>query len=406
MIPSWGALLREERVALSFGVACAFLSGPGQTFFISLFVGPIAEDLHLGAAGLGSLYLAATLGAACLMPFAGHWIDRVDLRRYFTLVALGLAAACGVMALAAGPAGLFLAFLLLRLHGQGLMTHVAVTSIARHLDSHRGRGLSLVSMGFPLSEAVMPAMAVTAMAVLGWRLTYAAVGVAIVLLAVPLVIRLIRRVPDFTAPAAGDGSGIRARALDGLRIVVPTQFFWFALPVLVYLPFSATALIFHLQPLVAAKGWSAELVAPGFTGYAVGHAGGLLLSGGLIDRFGGRNVLSLLNLPMLAGVALLALLDASVVLVLFLGLMGLSSGLAQPTVAAAWAEVYGVSRLGATRSFAVMLMVAGTSLGPAALGPAIDARLPVGVIGAVFLAAGLAAALAAWLGARRADSAA
>jgi MFS family permease len=115
--------------------------------------------------------------------------------------------------------------------------------------------------------------------------------------------------------------------------------------------------VFHIQAIAAAKGWSHELVAFGFASYAISHAATLLLLGGLIDRFGATAVLPLMIIPMLFGLAALGLLDAPPVLLLFLGLMGRSSALAQTTVTALWAEIYGVARLGTIRSFATMLMV-------------------------------------------------
>jgi MFS family permease len=401
MIRSYVELIRDERPALLFGVGCAFLSSPGQTFFISLFIGAISASLGLGSAQLGSLYLVATLGAASLLPLTGHWLDRVDLRRYALFVAGGLAAGCGVMAIADGPIGVLFGFMLLRLTGQGLMTHVAVTSIARYFNRQRGRALSVVAMGFPLAEGIMPAIAVAMIAALGWRMSYALIGALVLAVAAPILIRLIWRVPSFTRPPGWERPGRAPRALDGLRIVIGTRFFWSALPILLFMPFTSTALIFHIHAIGTAKGWPSELLALGFIGYAAGHAAGLLLSGGLIDRLGARSMLSLMTLPALAGVTALGLLDSEAALLFFLGALGLSSGLTQTVTAAAWAEVYGVAQLGTIRSFAVMLMVAGTALGPAAIGFLIDAGISISHICGSLVATGLAAALLAASDARR-----
>lgn len=401
MIRSYIALIRDEGPVLLFGIGCAFLSSPGQTFFISLFIGALSASLGLGSAQLGSLYLVATLGAASLLPLTGHWIDRIDLRRYVLFVTGGLAAACGVMAIADGPIGVLFGFLLLRLTGQGLMTHVAVTSVARHFSLQRGRALSVVAMGFPLAEGIMPAIAVAMIAALGWRMSYAAIGAVMLLIAAPVLVGLIWRAPGFTRPPGWERPGGTPRALDGLRLVIGTRFFWCALPSLLFLPFTSTALIFHIHAIGTAKGWPAALLALGFIGYAVGHAAGLLLSGGLIDRLSARSMLSLMTLPALAGIAALGLLDSEAALLFFLAAMGLSSGLVQTTTGAVWAEVYGVAQLGTIRSFAVMLMVAGTALGPAAIGFLIDAGVSISHICGTLVASGLAAALLAAGDARR-----
>lgn len=400
MIRSYVALVRNDWRPLAFGIVCAFLSSPGQTFFISLFIGAVATDMGLGATELGLLYMVGTIGAASLLPLTGHWIDRLDLRLYTMLVMAGLAAACGAMAMASGPVGLIAALLLLRLTGQGLTTHIAVTSIARYFHRRRGRALSLVAMGFPLSQGVLPTAAVMAGATDDWRRSYAIIGIGVLLVAAPALLWLIRSFPAFTRPT-DIGGGVPSRVLDGLRLVTRSRFFWFALPLLLYMPFSSTALVFHIQVIAAAKGWSHELVALGFAAYAISHASTLLLLGGLIDRFGATTMLPLMIIPMLFGLAALGLLAAPPVMLLFLGLMGMSSALAQTTVTAVWAEIYGVGRLGTIRSFATMLMVVGTALGPVAIGALLDSGVSVAAVCGALIAFGLSAALLARIGVRR-----
>lgn len=398
MIRPYIELIRNDWPLLAFGFACAFLSSPGQTFFISLFIGAVAADIGLSAAGLGSLYMVATVGAASLLPLAGHWIDRLDLRLYTVLVMAGLALSCWVMAVVGGPATLVAALLLLRLTGQGLTTHVAVTSIARYFHHRRGRALSLISMGFPLSQGILPTVAVMAGATADWRRSYAVVGVGLLLVAAPVLVWLIRSSPAFTRPT--DIGGVPARARDGMMIVIRTRFFWFALPLLIYMPFSSTALIFHIQAIAGMKGWSHELVALGFAAFAVAHALALLLLGGLIDRFGARTLLPWMNMPMFVGLVFLGLSGAPSALPLFLALMGISSGLSQTVGTAVWAEIYGVERLGTIRSFATMLMVGGTALGPLAIGLLLDSGSSLVVICGALVAFGIASAVLAGMGVR------
>ncbi|WP_170144324.1 MFS transporter [Dichotomicrobium thermohalophilum] len=396
------SLLRDERGPLAFGAACTFLSAPGQTFFISLFIGALSDSLGFTAGDLGSLYLGATLGSAALLPYFGHWIDRIDLRRYAASVMIGLAVSCAVMASAAGPVSLFIAFLMLRLSGQGLMSHTGMTSVGRYFVSRRGRALSLVVMGFPLSEAVMPALAVILIGAIGWRATYLAVGAGVLLIALPLLLWLIAGRQAFTQPTAREEGARRPSAWDGARIVGRTAYFWLVLPLLIYMPLTATALIFYIQPIGEAKGWSPTLIASAFTSYALFHALAILLGGGLVDRFTARNVLAATGLPMVTGIVLLGLIDAPLTAFAFMGLMGASTGLAHTVISAMWAEVYGVERLGTIRSFSVMLVVAGTAVGPALVGPMIDAGWPIALIAGLFAVFGTVATVLALAGRFRA----
>ena len=403
MIQPYALLLRQDAAILAFGCAFTFLSGPGQTFFVSLFIGEIALELGLSAAELGSIYLLATLGAAALLPLTGPWIDRIDLRVYALIVMGALAASCVVVSMAQGAASLLLGFLLIRLTGQGLMSHVGITSIARHFERERGRALSLIIMGFPLSEAVLPTIAVSLIALFGWQMAYALTGLGVLLLAFPLVVGLIGRRPAFYMPPGqtDDVGAKRPTVVDGFRTLARTRFFWLALPAIAYSPLVATALLFHIQIIGVAKGWSAPLLAGSFASYALLHGLSVLAAGQLVDRLGAVRILPAMLLPMMIGIGLIGASDTVFVLVLFMGLMGASAGLAHTAISATWAEVYGVRQLGTIRSFSVMLIVSSTALGPAALGVLIDAGLSIAAICAILVGVGAGASLMAVLAGQR-----
>ncbi|MDQ0325972.1 MFS family permease [Rhodopseudomonas julia] len=386
-------LFRAEPRILAFGASAAFLSSPGQTFFIALFVAPIAASLSYSSAEMGGIYLAATLTSASLLPAVGHWIDRVDLRLYVTIVLAGLAAACLSASMAENGLMLFVSFLFLRMCGQGLMTHIQATSVARYFVNRRGLALSITAMGLPLAIAVTPNLAAFLIGEIGWRAAYVVVGVFLIAVALPWLLWLTRHQSRFTTPLARAAGTPAPRVLDGLKIVATTRYFWLALPILVYMPFTATALTFHIVPIGEAQGWPGGLIATGFTLMALGDLCGLIVSGFIVDRLTARRMVPLMNLPLFVGIAVMGSSSSTLALITFFVCLGLSSGLVQTTFGSVWAEVYGVARLGTVRSFAAMLMVAGTAAGPAALGLALDSGLSIATIATGFVALGLAAAL-------------
>jgi hypothetical protein len=70
------------------------------------------------------------------------------------------------------------AMLALRLFGQGLMVHTALTAVARGLDADRGKAIGIVLMGFAASEVVFLRIAVVGLLV-GWRGTWLVASVAL-----------------------------------------------------------------------------------------------------------------------------------------------------------------------------------------------------------------------------------
>jgi MFS family permease len=61
---------------------------------------------------------------------------------------------------------------MLRQFGQGLTSHSGLTSIARYHANDRGKAIALAAIGFAIGEALLPLLALFAIAKWGWRDTY------------------------------------------------------------------------------------------------------------------------------------------------------------------------------------------------------------------------------------------
>lgn len=373
------AFARRNPRPLLFGALHSFYSSPGQTYVIGLFVAAIAASLGIGPAEIGALYLAATLTSASTLIFFGYWIDHIRLVHFSAAVIVGLAFACFVTALAAGPLTLFVAFYLLRLTGQGLMMHVEGTATARTFSAERGQALSITALGVPLSEIVFPPMVIAGIASIGWQSTYAAMGAIALLVILPLtqwLLRTFKRAPPgMTTPEGG-----KMKMIAGLAMLVRSRYVWRILPTLAIFPFHMTGVMFHITNIAAAKGWTAGVIAASFPVMAVSSVFGLFLSGQLIDRITARRLLPFVYLPLLAGIALMAFSDSLWVMPIAFGLMGFGGGMSRTTMTAIWAEVFGVSSLGAIRSAATMFMVFMSGLSPFVIGLALDWGLTVTTI--------------------------
>ena len=392
---SYGQVLRAEPRFLAFGFLMAFFSSFGQTFFISLFSAELRADFGLSHGGFGTVYSLATLTSAALMVWVGRLIDKVDLRLYAALVCAGIAVACLVMA--AAPSGslvfLFLAIFLLRFSGQGLMSHVSTTSMARYFEAMRGRATAIASFGFTTGEILLPSLTVALLAVMGWRSAWGLYGGLLALGLVPLMIWLLR------------GHGARHAAhLDRLTEsqeattlrrhwtrgeVLRDPFFYLVLPLILAQSFIITGLFFHQVHLVDSKGWTMAVYATTYIPYGVCTLLALLGVGLLIDRLGAVQLLPLVKLPLGAGLMVLAFLDARWSAFLYMMLAGLTAGGFTVFLGAFWAEVYGLRHLGSIRALAASLMVLGSAGSPVVMGWMIDAAISMEEI-ALLVAAYLA----------------
>ena len=350
---------------LGFGVLLACFSSFGQTFYIGLFGASIRTEFALDHAGFGSLYMAGTLVSGFAFAFAGRAIDRIALRRYAAVALAGLAVACAVMASAASVILLTAALCGLRFFGQGLVTHTAHTATARHFERDRGKALSVVMLGHPLGEALLPPIAVAAAAWLGWREVWWAASALLALAILPSAMLLLPQMPAPARPAAA--------RVGAWSMLFRDRRFLLTLPAVLVPAFVSTGFAFHIVPLAGEQGWSMKLVAAAFTAFAVTKIAMSLAIGPAIDRFSARALLPVLLLPLMAACLALSAGKAVWIAFLFMALLGISGAVTQTLLGAIWAEVYGVGQLGAIRSVYFVLMVFSSALAPAAFGRAMDA---------------------------------
>lgn len=386
------SFLRANTRALSFGALHALFSAPGQTFVIGLFVAAFSDSFGLTPAAIGGLYLVATLGSAATLILLGHWIDHMRLVHYSAAVVIGLSIACLAAGSARGPATLFVAIYLLRLTGQGLMTHVEATATARMFSAQRGRALSITALGGPAAEMIFPPLAVAGIAVIGWRPTYYLFGGVALLIVLPLTQWLLRGIPRPPKPPVGDRSPWRELA-GGLALLARSRYVWAVLPAAGLFPFAITGIVFQITTIAEDRGWSLELVAIAFPISAVTQVIGLMASGPLIDAISARRLFLFQSLPLIAGMAILAGFSGGWALFLAFGLIGLSGGLTRTTSTAMWAETFGTEKLGTIRSAVVMYMVLTTALAPFLFGALLAAGVSVTGVLVLLLLVGILAVI-------------
>tara|TARA_B100001057_G_C22005928_1_gene627901 strand:- start:80 stop:424 length:345 start_codon:yes stop_codon:yes gene_type:complete len=79
-----------------------------------------------------------------------------------------------------------------------------------------------------------------------------------------------------------------------------------------------------------------------------------------------------MNIPLLLSTLVLLYFNTPVVSFIFLGLIGISNGLANVLGSSTWAEIYGVKYIGSIKALTTALMVFSTAFGTALFGFLID----------------------------------
>jgi len=381
------AFMRVEWRLLLFGMAMAFCSSLGQTFFISLFSAEIRGELGLSHGAFGTYYAIGTTASAISLLWLGKLADTMRVEKLARLVICCLCASALLFSQVNSVATLIIGLYLLRLFGQGMTSHVYTTAIARRYVVARGRALSLAQLGLNVAESVGPASIVALLVIHDWRTLWLCLPLVPLIALVPFVRRLTQR----TRYQDGAGlEGIRAAAgvddrqdadivtIDGVahwrrRAVIRDRRFWLGLVGLTMVPaFSVTGLLFHQIYLAELAGVTLGTWAANYVIYAACVVAGTLISGQLVDRFTGRRVAAHLVFPTALACLSLWLVDGAPGVLLFFIFFGLASGMPTTAIAATMAEMYGTRYLGEVKAIFLPLGVFSSALSPMAMGMLID----------------------------------
>ncbi len=390
---------------VGFGFLIAFASSFGQTYFIGIFGPSIAGEFDLSHTAWATTYLCGTIASALVLPFSGKLIDHYPLRAYtlgalslLTLGALAMSSVQGVVLLA-------VAIFMIRQAGQGLMSHISITSMARYFEEGRGRAIALATLGFAAGEAILPRSALSLIAWLGWRGSFLAVIVFLVGVVLPVVMWLLKgheqrhaaHLEKLGSQDKDAGGAIRSWTRGE---VLRDPRFYLLLPGLLSPAMIITALFFNHLFLADAKSWSHTHIADSYVIYAGATTVIALVCGPLIDRLGGMRLVPAMLLPMAGGLLVAGTMRQTWSVWPYFVLLGCSVGVSHTAVSALWAELYGVGSIGAIKSVVSALAVLSSALGPVIMGACMDAGISIETVCIGFAGYALFASILLFAGTR------
>ena len=248
---------------------------------------------------------------------------------------------------------------------------IGSTTIGRYFNERRGRALSLSIIGISVAEVVLPPLATYAIMAYGYGPVWGLAGTALVVVFIPAVWLLVRRYDDFQradtvaeahlreAPGAEEEevSWSRSQVLRDRR-------FHLLLPIVVFIPFVFTGLVFNQSVIAEQRGYTAELMAYGLSAYGLVRVIFLLFGGDVIDRVGAARMLRFALIPAVMGLLVLLLVEASWSVPVFFGLAGVSAGVDSVMMPALWADRYGPRYLGSIKSAVRVFVVVASAAAP------------------------------------------
>ena len=361
-----------------FGFIFTFFSCFGQSFFIGLFNSSIRETLSITHGQFGTIYASATLFSSLLLIWIGKKIDDVNVIKFAIFVTILLSFSSFFFSKTSSVAFLFVAIFLMRFSGQGLMSHTASTTISRYFTKSRGKALSIIWFGLSSAEFIMPVLIVYLLTIIIWQDLWVIFSL-IVLICLPLASYILVKDVKLDTRENTQNEKLKENNIKNwkrIEVLGDYRFYIVSLNMLA-MPWIATGVFVYQSFVTNSKGWGEYTIAQSFMSYSIFSVITLIVAGYLIDKFTSRKLLIYMNIPLFLGTLVIIYFDAPQTAFLFLGLVGISNGLANLLGSSTWAEIYGVKYIGSIKALTTALMVFATAFGTALFGFFIDAGFSI-----------------------------
>jgi predicted MFS family arabinose efflux permease len=356
-----------------FGFIFTFFSSFGQSFFLGLFNSSIRDTLSITHGQFGSIYASATLLSSFILVWIGKKIDDFNILKFASYVIVLLAISCFLFSKISSLVFLFLSIFLMRLSGQGLMSHTATTTISRFFEKTRGRALSTTWLGLSLAEFILPLLIIFLLTFVDWRNIWIVISIFVIVVLPIITFSLVKNI-KLDSRESVNLNDVKTKEIKQWKrseVLKDYRFYIICLTMLA-MPSIATGTFVYQSFIVLSKGWGPYVIAQSFMAYSVLSVITLFLSGFLIDKFTSRKLLIFMNIPLLFATFVLYFFNSPFSSYVFLGLIGISNGLSNVLGSATWAEIYGVKYIGSIKALTTAFMVFSTAFGTALFGILID----------------------------------
>jgi len=356
-----------------FGFIFTFFSSFGQSFFLGLFNPSIRDALSISHGQFGSIYASATLLSSFILVWVGKKIDDFNILKFASYVIALLAISCFLFSKISSVAFLFLSIFLMRLSGQGLMSHTATTTISRFFEKTRGRALSTTWLGLSLAEFILPLLIIFLLTFVDWRNIWIVISIFVIVVLPIITFSLVKNI-KLDSRESVNLNDVKTKEIKQWKrseVLKDYRFYIICLTMLA-MPSIATGTFVYQSFIVSSKNWGPYVIAQSFMVYSVLSVITLFLSGFLIDKFTSRKLLIYMNIPLLVATFVLYYFNSPFSSFVFLGLIGVSNGLSNVLGSATWAEIYGVKYIGSIKALTTAFMVFSTAFGTALFGILID----------------------------------
>ena len=364
--------LSLNKKVIIFGFIFTFFSSFGQSFFLGLFNAPIRNELGITHGQFGNIYATATIFSSLLLIWVGKKIDEYQIIYYSFFVIILLFLSSLFFSFINSIYFLALGIFLMRFSGQGLMSHTSTTTISRFFERSRGKALSTIWFGLSSAEFILPVLVTYLFIIYSWRFVWQGIAVLIILFLPFVVLNTIKKIKlDSREKDLNPTKSFKIKSWRRRDVIKDYRFYIISLNMLA-MPWIATGVFVYQSFITDSKMWNIYTIPKAFMVYSIASIITLFFSGFLVDKFTSRKLIPTMNIPLLLAMFVLFYYQSEISAFIFLGLVGISNGLANVLGSSTWAEIYGVKFIGSIKALTTAFMVFSTAFGTAVFGLLID----------------------------------
>ena len=364
--------LSINKKVIIFGFIFTFFSSFGQSFFLGLFNAPIRNELGITHGQFGNIYATATIFSSLLLIWVGKKIDEYQIIYYSFFVILLLFFSSLFFSFINSIIFLSIGIFLMRFSGQGLMSHTSTTTISRFFEKSRGKALSTIWFGLSSAEFILPVLITYLFVIYSWRSVWQGIAIIIIIFLPFVVLNTIKQIKlDSREKDLDPKKNFKIKSWRRREVIKDYRFYIVSLNMLA-MPWIATGVFVYQSFISDSKMWNIYTIPKAFMVYSLASIITLFFSGFLVDKFTSRKLIPIMNIPLLISMFVLFYYQQEISAFIFLGLVGISNGLANVLGSSTWAEIYGVKFIGSIKALTTAFMVFSTAFGTAVFGLMID----------------------------------
>ena len=361
-----------------------FLSAPGQTYSISVFIKVYLEEFEYSSTMISTAYSIATIISGTMLVFMGKAIDKFGVRKVLILVPIMLGLTAFYNSFVSSIYMIFVGFIFLRYFGQGSMTLIPNTLVPQWFEKKRAFAMSIAGIGGLVAMLLVPSFNLWMISQIGWQNAWRVWSLILIVGFIPIVFVFAANKPedlDMTIENDTDSNehSIEEALIEverssfSLSEAIKVKEFWIVGLISMIPAMFSTGLAFHFFNIMELRSIGSEAAAVILGLMALPAFIMPFISKLVVDKYPVRYILSITLFMIIMSMVFLTFgVNSATLAIIFILFYGLGVAIQSLSTNVLWPNYFGRKHLGSIRGAATVFMVIGSALGPLPFGISYD----------------------------------